>query len=145
MTVASGTAPHPTQAVAYRRVIGKAAATQRVVLGAIVAAFPKLARTAAAGVALPKKLDRAALENHVALHTVHIDDVEHEGVAYVGYELHCSWDSEHGLGVLTHLDRIVEVGQADTAFIGWNADDDRTKQLNARRRRGEARAASRRP
>jgi|GEM_PF-7134692 len=36
----------------------------------------------------------------------------------VGYELRCAWDTEHGVGVMTHEDRVVEVGQADTALLG---------------------------
>ena len=36
----------------------------------------------------------------------------------VGYELRCAWDTEHGVGVITHEDRVVEVSQADTALLG---------------------------
>jgi hypothetical protein len=38
------------------------------------------------------------------------------GHAYVGLELGCTWDEEHGAGVLLHKGRVVEVGQADTSF-----------------------------
>ncbi len=37
----------------------------------------------------------------------------------------CTWDSEHGLGVMTHKNRIIEIGDASTAFLTWIADKDR--------------------
>lgn len=33
-----------------------------------------------------------------------------DGVAYIGIEFGCNWDDEHGLGVLIHKDRVVEMG-----------------------------------
>jgi hypothetical protein len=44
-----------------------------------------------------------------------------EGVAYVGFEFGCVWEEEHGLGVLTHKSRVVEVGPASTSFDGRHA------------------------
>lgn len=39
-----------------------------------------------------------------------------DGVTYIGFEFGCEWESEHGLGVLTHRARIIDIGQAPTAF-----------------------------
>ena len=39
-----------------------------------------------------------------------------DGVAYTGYSFSCAWDNEHGAGVIVHEDRVVEVGDAATAF-----------------------------
>jgi hypothetical protein len=47
-----------------------------------------------------------------------------DGVGYVGFEFGCEWESEHGLGVLTHRARIIDVGQAPTAFDGRAAEAD---------------------
>ncbi|MCI5801788.1 MAG: hypothetical protein SOX72_07950 [Oscillospiraceae bacterium] len=55
---------------------------------------------------------------------VHILNVYRDGMAYVGYEFACSWDGEHGVGVLTHGGRVVEVGDADTSMLSWLARDD---------------------
>ena len=44
-------------------------------------------------------------------------------MAYVGWEFGCTWDDEHGLGVMTHGNPIVNVGAADIAF-GWEAKND---------------------
>jgi hypothetical protein len=60
----------------------------------------------------------------VGLSTVHILPVAKNGIAYVGFEFGCSWDSEHGLGAMTHQGRIVKIGGADTSFLEWVAEND---------------------
>jgi hypothetical protein len=65
---------------------------------------------------MPELRDPADLKRLIALSTVHISDVAKDGVAYVGFEFGCDWEEEHGLGVMTHKDRIVEVGDSETAF-----------------------------
>jgi hypothetical protein len=60
----------------------------------------------------------------IGLHNVHFVPLLKEGLPYVGYEFGCTWDGEHGLGVLTHGSRVVEVGGADTAFTLWIAKQD---------------------
>ncbi len=60
----------------------------------------------------------------IGLSTVHILAVAKSGFVYVGFEFSCLWDDEHGLGVLTHRDHVVDIGGADTAFLGWNAEED---------------------
>jgi hypothetical protein len=47
-----------------------------------------------------------------------------DGLPYVGYEFGRRWDGEHGLGVLMHGTRVVEVGGADTAMTLWIAKRD---------------------
>jgi hypothetical protein len=36
-------------------------------------------------------------------------------------EFGCTWDKEHGLGVMTHQTLVIEIGGADTAFLEWIA------------------------
>jgi hypothetical protein len=60
----------------------------------------------------------------IGLHNVHVHQLLKEGPPYVGYEFGCTWDEEHGLGVLMHGMRVVEVGGADTAFTLWIAKRD---------------------
>ncbi len=115
----------PEQQAAYLLVTSKAKKNQQMVLDAIVAAFPKL--TKGAELELPKKVDRKALQSLVSLTSAHIHWAHKDGVAYVGYELSCAWDNEHGVGVMTHQDRVVEVGSADTAILGWIAKRDQKK------------------
>lgn len=63
-------------------------------------------------------------KNLIRLTTVHILDVEKEGMAYTGYQFHCTWDEEHGLGFMLHKDRIIEMGGADSSFLEWIAEKD---------------------
>ena len=60
----------------------------------------------------------------IGLHNVHVLSLQKEGVPYIGYEFGCMWDDEHGLGVLMHGARVVEVGDASTAFTLWIAERD---------------------
>ena len=72
------------------------------------------------------------LKSHLGLSTVHVLQVAKNGAAYIGFEFGCTWDEEHGLGVMTHRDRIVElpemgigkVNGADLASEDWLAEAD---------------------
>jgi hypothetical protein len=48
--------------------------------------------------------------------TVHVLANEKDGFTHLGFGFDCKWDEEHALGVLTHKGRVIEIGQADTAF-----------------------------
>ncbi|MCA9675979.1 MAG: hypothetical protein H6709_23360 [Kofleriaceae bacterium] len=56
------------------------------------------------------------LRDLVCLNEVHVHVVDRNGIVPVGLELSCSWDPEHGVGVLLHGDRVVRVGDASIAF-----------------------------
>lgn len=60
----------------------------------------------------------------IELSSVYILNVSKEGVPYIGFSFWCTWDDEHGLGIMTHKDRIVEIGGSDTAFLTWIAQKD---------------------
>jgi hypothetical protein len=108
----------PVATAAYRRLLARALATQRVLLRAIARSHPDI----------PQR----DLHDHVELLSAHVQADPEDKVAYVGYQLACDWEEEHGLGVLLQGDRVVEVGHADTAFLGWNADRDRAERRRSR-------------
>lgn len=60
----------------------------------------------------------------IGLSQIHLMNVNKDGYAYVGYEFGCTWDDEHGLGFMTHKDRIIDFGGADTSFLTWVAKKD---------------------
>ncbi|MGB2739194.1 MAG: hypothetical protein WBC60_01405 [Cognaticolwellia sp.] len=62
--------------------------------------------------------------NLIGLHSVNVHPLKKDGIPYVGFEFGCTWDSEHGLGVLMHGNRVVEIGEADTAIYLWIAEED---------------------
>ncbi|MCT7376903.1 hypothetical protein N5A92_17900 [Chelativorans sp. EGI FJ00035] len=72
----------------------------------------------------PAISDEQSLKENVGLYAVNVHQLDVGGVPYVGYEFGCEWDEEHGLGVLMHGARVVEVGFADTAFNLWIAQND---------------------
>jgi len=60
---------------------------------------------------------------------IHVMDSDKDNHAYIGFELGCSWDDEHGVGVMMHKDRVVKIGLAEEAFNHWNCyDDNRTSE-----------------
>ena len=48
--------------------------------------------------------------------SVHINVTEKDGFPYIGYEFECSWDEEHGVGVLMYKTEVDSTGHADIAF-----------------------------
>lgn len=70
-------------------------------------------------VAAPDEMKRL-----IGLYAVNIHQTRNGAEPYVGFEFGCTWDTEHGLGVLTHGSRVVEVGGADTAILLWIAEQD---------------------
>lgn len=74
---------------------------------------------------MPDISDPRQFKKLIGLSAVHLLNVSRDDIAYVGYEFGCTWDDEHGLGVMTHKDRIIEIGDASTAFLTWIADKDR--------------------
>lgn len=63
-------------------------------------------------------------KNHIGLGNLHVMDSDRDQIAYIGFEFGCDWDEEHGVGIIMHKDRVVEIGQADTAFNIWPTFDD---------------------
>ena len=64
------------------------------------------------------------LRSLVGLHTIYVHQAQKDGIPYVGFEFGCTWETEHGLGILMHGTRTVEIGYADTAFLRWIAEKD---------------------
>jgi hypothetical protein len=64
------------------------------------------------------------LRTLIGLHSVNVHPLEKDGLPYVGFEFGCTWDDEHGLGVLMHGTRVVEISGADTAILLWIAEKD---------------------
>jgi len=56
--------------------------------------------------------------------TMTVHRVFNDDLAYIGLSLGCTWDEEHGLGVLIHGSRIVSVGGCDTSFVEWIPQSD---------------------
>lgn len=84
---------------------------------------------------LPDLKGASGLKKLMGLSTVHVLYVESAKSAYIGFEFGCVWEQEHGAGVMTHRNRVVEVGQADASFLEWIAEDDAKKRKRKKRKK----------
>ena len=98
----------------------KAAVFER--YAALQAAYGHTGRQKAA--AMPDLSSADDLARLIGLHAVNVHQIVRDDVPYLGFEFCCAWDEEHGLGVLMHGTRAVEVGDADTAILLWIAERD---------------------
>jgi hypothetical protein len=68
---------------------------------------------------LPSINNAEEFQKHMGLSTIHVMTPDKDDFAYVGFEFGCTWDEEHGLGVMTHKARVISIGQADKSFDIW--------------------------
>lgn len=73
---------------------------------------------------MPNLKDIKGFADLLSLSTFYITSVYKDDVPYIGFLFSCSWDSEHGLGIMTHKERVIEIDRADTAFSICTAKDD---------------------
>lgn len=73
-------------------------------------------------------------KKYLGLSNVHIMSSDKDNFAYVGCELGCDWDNEHGIGVMLHKDIIVAIGQAETSFDSWiTFEDNATTEIETKK------------
>lgn len=73
---------------------------------------------------LPMQTTPGDLQQLIGLYVVNVHQIAKDGIPYLGFEFGCTWDQEHGLGVLMHGTRVVAVGGNDTAGLLWIAKQD---------------------
>ena len=104
-------------------------------LDALLLEYPSIKRTYAEYLDDPKLMpnvrDVAEFRSLIGLYALNVHQLERNGLPYVGFEFGCTWDNEHGLGVLMHGARVVEIGGADTANLLWIAKRDADANASA--------------
>jgi hypothetical protein len=65
----------------------------------------------------------------IQINAIDLINQEKDGFGYVGYSFWCKWDEEHALGIMTHKNRIVEIGGAETSFLTWIASKDKNENV----------------
>jgi hypothetical protein len=113
--------PHDAQLAAYRWLKEHEPQVAAVVLDAAFRAYPDgraewLSHYPDEASDLPVIASPGDLAAVMGLHDIHILATARDGAAYIGFEFGCNWDDEHGFGVLTHLDRVIEHGSAHVSF-----------------------------
>jgi hypothetical protein len=119
--------PTPTQRRACEWFLVNEALTVGPVLDAIVTAYPELQQRYGDGASapfMPPLRDRNDLRPLIDLRMLYFHDVAGGELPYIGYVFGCKWDQEHGLGVLMHGLRPIEVGEAEKAILAWVARRD---------------------
>ena len=130
MLSSSARDPQPPDAV-YHALIDKVMAAEpdisRAVQAALWAAYPVIREEydeifgQPPGDRMPPLEAPDEMKSVLGLHTLHILGIEAGGTPYVGYEFGCTWEDEHGLGILMHGTTTADLGNADTAFTLWMA------------------------
>lgn len=115
--------PSTARVSAYSSFVEDQAGAAAAVVEALVREAPRLS-----GIypAFPSLRSVADVKKHVGLHCVHV-----RADRRIGLELGCSWDPEHGLGVLLSGKRVVALGSAEVAFEAWSAPK-RSRKKTAR-------------
>ena len=117
--------PAPEYAAAYAHLKQNEAEVTAAILQAVLGYYDELREAwKGQGETLPKIESPEGLKKHIGLGQLHVLPVAKDGAAYLGFELGCTWDEEHGCGVLVHRSRVVDVGQADTSFDHHAAIED---------------------
>ena len=62
------------------------------------------------------------LKQLIGLSKVYILSEGDDNVPYIGFEFGCTWDSSHGLGVMTHKGQVIFVSDAQAANTVWIAE-----------------------
>jgi len=76
--------------------------------------------------------DVTSIKDFVSLvkpNRIHVLSIYKDDFPYTGYDFNCSWDEEHGLGIMMFKDEIIKIGGSDTSFLNWIAEKDRDKNI----------------
>jgi hypothetical protein len=91
---------------------------------AIVEALNGLGSDIYSGWDLPAVRGEEDLKGHVGLTRLYLFRAGPDHRPHLGYQLGCSWDEEHGLGVLARGLEVVDIGYAYTAFLLGMQEDE---------------------
>ena len=72
----------------------------------------------------PNIIKKNDLKKVISIRTIYIQPLHKNDFAYYGLEGNCMWDEEHGLGFISHKDRIIEFGGAEEADAGGSETND---------------------
>ncbi|MBP6699541.1 MAG: hypothetical protein KA175_18115 [Flavobacteriales bacterium] len=119
----------PEHLAAYEHLLSQQEQVQSSILARLLNWYselrPKVFREVEAiGWSMPEVYQTGDFRKLIGLSSIHLMNAQRDGLAYVGYEFGCSWDEEHGLGLMLHGNRVVDLGHADSSFLTWVAEED---------------------
>jgi len=124
--------PAPEQVAAYAYFKKNQAEVTEAIMAALLKDYTKTRRQWLKhdpDLELPEIKTTSEMRKNVGLGTLHMFDIAKKGIAYFGLELGCTWDDEHGAGVVLHKSRVVAVGQADISFTQDYATENGGKKI----------------
>jgi hypothetical protein len=129
VNVEARTPPLAEQVLAFRLLLENERAVADSILHAVFAEYPGMRKSYGydeeeAAKFMPEIKQAKQLRTLIGLSNVHVLNVAKDGIGYTGFEFGCTWDDEHGLGIMMHRDRVVKIGGADTSFLEWIAERD---------------------
>lgn len=114
---------HHEQVAAFERISQSADAFWKAVEIAIYAEYSKLYAEPLLRPRLPLIGSEAEMLDHLSDPSIYISTYSRNGEAMLGVSYNCTWDEEHGVGVMTNAATVLQVGGADTAFTDWVAEE----------------------
>ena len=64
---------------------------------------------------MPKFNNSNELTEQIELTQIYILSNSNAGIAFIGFYFACGWDDEHGIGLLTHRNKVLQFGQIEEA------------------------------
>lgn len=71
------------------------------------------------GAVFPELKSIADVKKNISISSIHILGAQKENHSYLGFDCWCSWDEEHGLGVLMHNERCIDAGDHLVASMSY--------------------------
>jgi hypothetical protein len=68
---------------------------------------------------LPIVKTPADLKELIGVAFVNVHPIAKDHKPFIGVELGCTWEQEHGVGILLHGAKALKIGGAETAFTKW--------------------------
>lgn len=121
----SDVAPDPIMLDTARWLLENDAAFFQAVLAAMLADLPGLREIEDSIVLgddafrLPEQWDQTTLLSLIRLNNINVHPVA--GAPYIGLDLRCAWEPEHGYGLMMAGTEVVETGGADVGSLSWIA------------------------
>lgn len=116
---ATPTPPTREQVVSFQHLLDEQVSLRDAALQAVFADYPRLRECYGDFVddqAMPEIAEPRALMRLIRPNGVHVMAHPKDGFTRVGFGFACTWDEEHGLGVLTHRGFVISTGGADESF-----------------------------
>jgi hypothetical protein len=122
----SDSEPDPIMLETARWLIANDALVERAIIDTLLADLPVL-RNIQSGIIigdedkqLPESWDEPTLRSMIRLLHLTLQPVS-GSLPYFGAELTCSWEQEHGYGIMFHGTEVVETGSGDVPNLSWIA------------------------